>query len=68
MTMSDFSESDKEKLEQIRKQASLNKAMEQKRNKRNEVRKKENMGPPKSPGVAAVLSFFLPGLGQIYNG
>ncbi|MCW1923229.1 GYF domain-containing protein [Luteolibacter arcticus] len=24
--------------------------------------------PPKNPGVAAVLSFFVPGLGQIYNG
>jgi len=24
--------------------------------------------PPKNPGVAAVLSFFIPGLGQIYNG
>ena len=24
--------------------------------------------PFKNPGVAAVLSFFLPGLGQIYNG
>lgn len=24
--------------------------------------------PLKNPGVAAVLSFFLPGLGQIYNG
>jgi len=24
--------------------------------------------PPKNPGAAAVLSFFLPGLGQIYNG
>ncbi len=24
--------------------------------------------PPKSPGVAAVLSFFVTGLGQIYNG
>lgn len=26
------------------------------------------MQPLKNPGVAAVLSFFLPGLGQIYNG
>lgn len=25
-------------------------------------------GPLKSPGVAAVLSFFWPGLGQVYNG
>lgn len=24
--------------------------------------------PPKSPGVAAVLGFFFPGIGQIYNG
>lgn len=24
--------------------------------------------PPKNPGVAAVLSFLWPGLGQIYNG
>ncbi|MDY9924834.1 TM2 domain-containing protein [Methanosarcina sp.] len=24
--------------------------------------------PRKSPGIAAVLSFFIPGLGQIYNG
>jgi len=27
-----------------------------------------NYGPQKSPGVAAVLSFFFLGLGQIYNG
>lgn len=26
------------------------------------------MQPLKNPGIAAVLSFFLPGLGQIYNG
>jgi len=26
------------------------------------------INPPKSPGVAAVLSFLWPGLGQIYNG
>lgn len=26
------------------------------------------MNPPKNPGVAAVLSFFWTGLGQIYNG
>ena len=25
-------------------------------------------GPPKNPGVSAVLSFFFTGLGQIYNG
>lgn len=24
--------------------------------------------PPKSPGVAAVLGFLIPGVGQIYNG
>ncbi|KKG08810.1 hypothetical protein EO95_13750 [Methanosarcina sp. 1.H.T.1A.1] len=24
--------------------------------------------PGKNPGIAAVLSFFIPGLGQIYNG
>lgn len=24
--------------------------------------------PPKNPGVAAVLGFFFPGIGQIYNG
>jgi TM2 domain-containing membrane protein YozV len=26
------------------------------------------MQPSKNPGLAAVLSFFVPGLGQIYNG
>lgn len=26
------------------------------------------MNQPKNPGLAAVLSFFIPGLGQIYNG
>ena len=28
----------------------------------------KNIQPLKSPGLAAVLSFFVPGLGQIYNG
>jgi TM2 domain-containing membrane protein YozV len=26
------------------------------------------VSPPKNPGLAAVLSFFVTGLGQIYNG
>lgn len=28
----------------------------------------QNVGPAKNPGLAAVLSFFYTGLGQIYNG
>ena len=28
----------------------------------------QHLGPPKNPGLAAILSFFWTGLGQIYNG
>lgn len=32
------------------------------------TRQMQTVNPPKNPGVAAVLSFLWPGLGQVYNG
>lgn len=60
-----FSTKDKSTLAEIRRHTKNRKTP---RHKTKQIEIQKPTVSTKKPGVAAVLSFFIPGLGQIYNG